>query len=222
MMGKASRAFELLKNHLDSETYHAQNQDQIETFGCGIYESILYTKGRIHLCLGQQVLALGVLQEAQELFKAAEREGVLKEGGNMTWREVVANMGAIYFSLHQLEPAKRCFLKVIAWPGVTAGSRVMALHCMAQCHKERKAWAELTECCEEALALLPEIGVGNLKDHMKERFLILLADAAEGLGDMTRAQEYDEQAKRFWIESDKTTALPEPVACARREAVVLL
>ena len=84
MMGKASRAFELLKDHLDSEIYHARNQDQIETFGCGIYEILLYTKGRIHLYLGQQVLALGVLQQAQELFKAAERDGVLEEGGNVT------------------------------------------------------------------------------------------------------------------------------------------
>lgn len=80
MLGKASRAFELLKNHLDSEIYDVANQDLVDKLGCGIYELLLYTKGKIHLHLGQQMLALAVFQEAQELFKAAEREGMLKKG----------------------------------------------------------------------------------------------------------------------------------------------
>lgn len=98
----------------------------------------------------------------------------------------------------------------------------MALYCMAHCYKERKSWVEMTECCEEALALLPEVAVGILNDHMKERLLFLLADAAEGRGDLSRALEYDEEAKNCWVEGGKTAIVPGLVACDRRAAVQFL
>jgi len=50
----------------------------------------------------------------------------------------------------------------------------------------------------------------------------MLADAAEGQGDMRRAHEYDEKAKKGWLQTGKTHHFPELVASHRRDALELL
>lgn len=62
-------------------------------------------------------------------------------------------------SSHQLEAAKRCFLRVLAWPTqytLSAVERMNALEGMALYCKERAEWAKMMEHCKESLTLLPE------------------------------------------------------------------
>lgn len=62
---------------------------------------------------------------------------------------------------------------------------------MAYYHKEHQDWVSCMECTGEALILLPEAR----KKSPEVRLLILLADATEGQGDMTRALEIDQKAR---------------------------
>ena len=50
----------------------------------------------------------------------------------------------------------------------------------------------------------------------------MLADAAEGQGDMRRAHEYDEKAKKGWRKYGKTIHVLELAAPHRRDALKLL
>jgi len=59
----------------------------------------------------------------------------------------------------------------------------MALHGMARYHQERREWVALTECCKQALPLLPEAKGELVKPRFEERFLLSLADAAVAQGD---------------------------------------
>jgi len=114
------------------------------------------------------------------------------------WKWVIGHMGRTYLAMQQLEDAKQCFLRLLAWPGPvnSAGDRVEVLFIgMAAYHRMRKDWIKLRECCEEALVILPHVDDGRLSDQTEEKLLIMLADAAEGEGDMRRAHEYDEKAK---------------------------
>jgi hypothetical protein len=54
---------------------------------------------------------------------------------------------------------------------------------------------------------------------MEERFLLLLAEAAEEQGDMKRAREIDVITKSFWTPRNLFSEL---VAYFRRDALVLL
>lgn len=96
---------------------------------------------------------------------------------------------------------------------------------MAGYHEERKEWEKLTECCEEALTLLPHVDTNDrnkVLEHLEERLLIQLADAAEGQRDLRRARVFDERARKLWSESGTITPLVELLAADRREAEELL
>lgn len=117
------------------------------------------------------------LQEADEVYLAAERKGLVKAADQFFWRQVVGNMGLNYFASRQLEAAKRCLLYI------------------ARYHKERREWVEMTNCSGEALALCPEFIESNeIVQERESELLILLADAPEEQGGFRRAREYDEKA----------------------------
>jgi len=112
---------------------------------------------------------------------------------------------------------------MLAFRRQSADHRISALHGMAQYHKKRKDWVALTECCKQALALFPEANQERLMAQCThERFLLFLADAAEGQGDMGLARDYDEKAKKHWSEFHGEGKFPSFVACHRREAMELL
>ena len=127
-------------------------------------------------------------------------------------------MATNYFDSRQLEAAKQCYLRQLSWPGVP-GEHVNGLFGMARYHKARKEWAKVTEYCQEGLALIPEAKRLFSIGRLKERFLLLLAEAAEEQGDMERAREIDVIVKRFFTERHLFTEL---VAYFRRDALVLL
>jgi hypothetical protein len=132
-------------------------------------------------------------------------------------------MGETYLSIHQLEAAKQCFLRTLDWPW-----RLSVMDCMrarfnmATYHRMRKDWIKLREYCEGALALLPQIEKDLLNDQAQAALLIMLADAAEGQGDMSRTHEYDEKAKKSWLETGQTVHFPDLVGSHRRDALKLL
>ena len=66
-------------------------------------------------------------------------------------------MGGVYLDIHQLEAAKRCFLRVLEWPGVTVVERMLILFGLARYHRELKDWGSLIECCKEALTLRRQV-----------------------------------------------------------------
>lgn len=103
---------------------------------------------------------------------------------------MVAN---VFLDSHQLEEVRRCYMRLLDWPRKLApAAHVNALHGMARYHKERKEWVEVIEFGEEALRFIPD---AKKQIHVEEMLLIVLADAAEGQGDMPRAREYDKKAK---------------------------
>jgi len=136
-----------------------------------------------------------------------------------TWKTLLGNMGDIYLACHQLESTQQCFLRLLARPRQPPGDRVEALHGMDRYYRRRKEWDSMTEYCEQALALLPDVEEGRLRFRSREKLLILVADAAEGQGDMRRAHEYDEKATKVWSETGKTYHFLELTACHRRDAV---
>ncbi len=70
-------------------------------------------------------------------------------------------MGLNYFASCQLEAAKRCFLRLLAWHRLSMDRRITALLYITRYHKERKEWVEVTNCSGEALALCPEFIESN-------------------------------------------------------------
>ena len=126
--------------------------------------------------------------------------------------------------VRQLEAGKRCFERVLAWPSLLpCYDRVVALSGMALYHKVRKECIKVISYSEEALKLIPESDKRPML-QIKGRLLILLADAAEGQGDMVKAHEYDDKAKKLRSESNKGLPMSEAqvVPCFRREAIMLL
>lgn len=77
---------------------------------------MLVLKGNIHNGLGQIPLAIAHYQQADGAFAAAEFKGLIKAFDFKDWRNSLCDMGFAYLASHQLEPAKRCFLRVLAWP----------------------------------------------------------------------------------------------------------
>jgi hypothetical protein len=57
---------------------------------------------------------------------------------------------------------------------------------------------------------------------MKMKVLLLLADAAEGCGDLPRARQYDLAAKAVCQQTGNTSPSAERVPCDRREALELI
>lgn len=130
--------------------------------------------------------------------------GLVDGAAHALWRSIVTKRGLVYLNSQQLESAKRCFLRVLAWPGLLPANHAFILHAMTRYYKERNDWANMIKCCKEGLKILPDAKGDSAVEHLEERFLLTLADAAEGQGDMVRAREYDEKAKKIWFESGET------------------
>ena len=138
-------------------------------------------------------------READELFIAAERKGVLKAADYVHWNAVLGGIASINLGSNQSETAKQCYLSLLGQPRLNAIERINVLQGLAIYHKERKEWVNVSKCCEEALTLLPKAKDGISNGLIEEiRLLLLLADAAEGDGNMRRARYYDKTAKRVW------------------------
>ena len=149
LLPPSDHACEQLLHHLQLDTQ--VGFDLITQVG-----GALYVKARIHNQLGQHNLAVATFQRVDELFIAAERKGELHAFDHECLKEAVSRLGLVYLVTHQLEAAKRCFLRILAWPCLTAAERVRALEGMARYHKDRQEWVTMTEWCEEALLLVPE------------------------------------------------------------------
>ena len=169
-------------------------------------------------------MALAAYREVDEFFIAQHREGSVPADNQGIWKKVINDMGLTYLSMHQLEAAKRCFQNLLVWPGgQMAGDRVAALiGGMASYHRMRKDWVNLRECCEEALVLFPQVEEDCVGELAEAKVLIMLADAAEGQGDMGRVHEYDKKAKKGWRKYGEMVYFPELVGSHRRDALKLL
>jgi len=73
---------------------------------------LLAVKGEVHRQLGQHKLAVATYQQADDAFTKAERIGSLTVTGNNNWMLMLNDLGTLYLSVHQLEFAKRCFLRM--------------------------------------------------------------------------------------------------------------
>jgi hypothetical protein len=93
---------------------------------------------------------------------------------------------------------------------------------LVRCHRERQDWIQTIKCAEDALAWLPAARKILPLGSTEERLLFLLADAAEGQGDMKRAREYDEQLRKRIAWGNARIADDETVSAARRHALELL
>ena len=203
LLVQADRACELL-------------QDKVENSAHAI---TLHLKAVIHGELGRHPLAIALYRQADELFRKLDRRGGLPERGHATWMDTLASLGNLYLIVHQLEAAKQCFLRMLDCLNLTPAGRVNALQCMARYHKAREEWGEVIEYCEEGLKVLPKSKETATDKHMEERFLLLLADAAEERGDVGRAHEYDDTAVKTWRGCDDFAEL---APCHRRRAAGLL
>jgi len=253
--------------------------DHVTTYG-----AMLDVKFRIYDDLGQPALEVATFLQAEEDFAAAERKGLVNAHGHDIWREMISNAAFAYFSAHQLETAKRYFLRALAMPELDAIGRVTVIQGMARYHKERKEWVEMTMCLQVYLHPLLESSKRDVKDEVSQRcfmflcseflsathakmdtvnkaflytpplhmlrkpslfsrnlrsllsvfqntrvdkkgnaerrIFLLLADAAEGQGNLMLAHEYDQKAKKIWLENDIYCA--ELEASNRRTATELL
>ena len=150
---------------------------------------------------------------------------MLTERDITRWENVVSELGLLYLNSSQLETAKRYLLRALAWPGLTGCNRRFSLLGMAPYYNERKEWDKVVQCCEEALTTIPDPDelMQDRELYFDVRFLLLLADAAEGQADVKRAFAYDEKAKKLWLEEHETLFnLRDFVACNRRQAFRLL
>jgi len=143
-MLQANRACELLQNLPDTAV-------RVTTYG-----AMLDVKIRIYDDLKQPALAIATFLQAEEFFAAAERKGLVNAHGHDIWRKMISSAAFAYFSAHQLETAKRYFLRALAMPELGAIGGVNVMPCMARYHKERREWVEMTMCLQEALTLLPK------------------------------------------------------------------
>lgn len=130
---------------------------------------------------------------------AAQGKGLLNAADRIVWKNASTSLGDVALDSHNHETAKRCFLRILAWPGLGVVERVHGLYCMARFHMERKAWVKVVECCEEAPGFSRNPGRRNMPGRTEEKLFLLLADAYEGQGGMRRAREYDTKAFTFGV-----------------------
>lgn len=212
LLVKANRACEFLQQKPDSPAYRR----------------ILLEKARLHVELGQHTSALAALRHAAEFFATADQRGLVTVTENSQWIEVVSYLGTNDLDSQQRESAKGCFLRLLTWPLGEDRDRVHALQRLATLYKQRMEWVKVIECCEQGLTIVSRKSDDSaLNESVKlqlteERLLLLLADAAEGLGDMLRAQECDEKAKKVWFDAHPTAYFTELMTCDRREALMHL
>lgn len=82
---------------------------------------------------------------------------------------------------------------------------------------------KVIEYSKEALRFIPDAKKKIPMGHMEEQLLIVLADAAEGQGDMPRAYKYDKEALELYVESGLTKRSDFLfMNCFRREGIELL
>lgn len=133
-LDKANRACELLQPHAQTDA------------GFDYYLFVMRTKTKIQSALGQHKMAQATMRLVDEVFLAMAGKRVLKEVEHAEWRECIVDEGQHLLDSHQLEAAKRCFLRVLAWPyPPSAFDRVNILGGMAYYHQERKDWVS-THC----------------------------------------------------------------------------
>lgn len=149
------------------------------------YCNMLRMKACLHTELGQHTQAMASLRQADEVFIYTDRKGLLQARDQYIWRQIFNAMGGVYLGAHQLESAKQCYIKVLAWPGISVVERMYAHFGLARYHKERKDWVSLIKSCEEALTLRRQV-TGHI-GQTEEKLLLMLADAAEAQGDLKRA-----------------------------------
>lgn len=83
-------------------------------------------------------LCLATLREVDELFLEAENKGLVKSADYIVWRGAVGQMGGVALDAHNLVLAKRCFLRMLAWPRSGVMERLQGLQFMARYHRECK------------------------------------------------------------------------------------
>jgi len=89
---------------------------------------------------------------------------------------------------------------------------------MANYYHTRKNWANTIKFCEEPLRLIAEAKEKIASEHTEMTILLMLADAAESQGNMSRAFEYDERVKKLWFADDKGEhEAADLVPCHRRD-----
>jgi len=205
---QANRASELLKHH-PNPALHAR---------------FLFLKGQIHNELAEVTLAVATFRRADEIFAAAEHNGLLELGENIEWRDLIKNWGDACLRSYQFEAAKGCFLRILAWPRpLPPRYRVSAFQHMANYYHTRKDWANTIKFCEEPLRLIAEAKEKIVSEHTEMTILLMLADAAESQGNMSRAFEYDERIKELWLADGKGEhEATDLVPCHRRDALQYL
>jgi hypothetical protein len=100
-----------------------------------------------------------------------------------------------------------------------AGGKVDALQGLARIYKERKDWPNVFKYCAEIVRVLPQAPTSLPQAQCQAKLQLLLADAEEGRGNLRRAREHDEEAKRRWRESGQDILSVEMVAYFRRKAI---
>jgi len=96
LLVQANRALDHLKHHTDNQFYRATFQ----------------TKADLHGSIGEYNMAITLLRQTDELYLAAERNGSIDKLGHDLWASALASLGFHCLESHQLEAAKRCFLRI--------------------------------------------------------------------------------------------------------------
>lgn len=124
LLVQANRACELLQFHPETDEYCI----------------MLRVRAAIYQQLGQYRLAVANYPQADEAYTMAERKGLLTVAGYSNWMRMLNQLATVYSSVHQLESAKSCFLRILALPHQSAKDHVTALLGLARYHQERKDW----------------------------------------------------------------------------------
>jgi len=100
----------------------------------------------MHCEMRQQNFALAIYLQTEDLFGAAERKGLLNAAEQRLYPDVVAQLGYLHMDAHQLESAKRCFLRILSWPRLSPPlNRMDALRGTARYRKVRKDWVNVSK-----------------------------------------------------------------------------
>lgn len=92
-----------------------------------------------------------------ELYVMGDSKDLIKAADYTKWRDSVQQVGDVLLNSHQLEEARRCYMRLLDWPRkLSAFASVNALHGMARYHKVRKEWVKVIEYSKEALRFIPD------------------------------------------------------------------
>ena len=93
---------------------------------------MLDVKARLQEDLGQPALAIATFRQAEEFFVAAERKGLVNAHGHEIRKTMLYSTAEAYLTAHQLEPAKRYYLRALAMPDLGVLGRKAVLLGMAR------------------------------------------------------------------------------------------